>query len=865
MPTQTTSRNRAFLSHATPDKAFVHKVEARLGKQRVVVDEREFATGADFVDAIRKALFESQLFVLFASKASLASLWVKFEIAESDELLRSDILKGALVFIIDNETMHGDLPRWMQRGLISRTSQPNSAARIIEYQLSRLTGARRKPLFLGRAELIQEVTSLLIPSAGDAPPHLLLVSGLPDTGRRTFVKNAFKDLLSIETFVVIALRNTDSIDTLHLHLLDELGSLDTRAQYIAAREIFQGSELADRAKIIAEMIASCCLDNSAVIIVDDGALLDSTGKYTDEAWALLKSLKEFPYAYLSLIHLRRPNASSQDIKSINAAYIRVPPVSPEATVQLLSQQLRQVSVSFSDHDIDELAFYVKGFPPSISIAVSLIKERGLALVKADKSMLVGLQTHTFTALLNDLAPSDLEWRILSFLAAGLDLPFDGIVTIINDDAKVAADAINRLIDLNLVQFSEEGYSISGPIRFAVQAIKGYLSDGDYALIAKRLKDRFWNPGDELPSLQIIDSTISASLRSDSGDEDFRSLIIPSALFRAAKGFYDLRGHDSLVKSRKLLQKLLDLEPKDRKALNLLCKIQARLGEFDKARQLLDRIRAERYSEQYFLSGFLLWKERKYREAVTAFRTAIAREVRGFEVYHGLGSCLFRLQLLDEAERAIDDGSRNRKPNKMLVDLAAQIAIERGDYKKAEDFIEQLLILKADADFHHRKATLLNKQGKYRAALPHAREAAADFSRLFEAETVLIDTLAELGEFDEANQKLDDLQRREKHQRDRRDIVLGLRCKIWLRQGNWRQAESMAKEMENKTSDYYIGLMVEILTFKVADLSLSPGARAEGKAELDLYSARLTPSSASITSAAEESSAVEDSSDELAEV
>jgi hypothetical protein len=110
----------------------------------------------------------------------------------------------------------------------------------------------------------------------------------------------------------------------------------------------------------------------------------------------------------------------------------------------------------------------------------------------------------------------------------------------------------------------------------------------------------------------------------------------------------------------------------------------------------------------------------------------------------------------------------------------------------------------------------------------------DFTRRFEAETVLIDTLIELGEVDEADKKLDDLERRERHQRDRRDIVLGLRSKRWLKKGDWRQAESMCRAMENKDSTYYIGLLVEALNLKSVDLILSPGTREEVRAEIQSY-------------------------------
>ncbi|WP_405053665.1 toll/interleukin-1 receptor domain-containing protein [Sphingobium sp. MK2] len=64
---------RAFLSHATSDKAFVEKVAEQLGRAAVVFDAFEFATGDDLKQAILSGLDKAEIFVLFASRAALSS------------------------------------------------------------------------------------------------------------------------------------------------------------------------------------------------------------------------------------------------------------------------------------------------------------------------------------------------------------------------------------------------------------------------------------------------------------------------------------------------------------------------------------------------------------------------------------------------------------------------------------------------------------------------------------------------------------------------------------------------------------------------------------------------------------------------
>lgn len=106
----TSARFKAFLSYSSKDKAFVHAVASRLGRRRVNLDVWAFETGQEFLRAIRKAIAGSDLFVLFASRESLKSLWAKFEAGEAEELLRLEVLKSSVTLIIDPAVRQSDVP-----------------------------------------------------------------------------------------------------------------------------------------------------------------------------------------------------------------------------------------------------------------------------------------------------------------------------------------------------------------------------------------------------------------------------------------------------------------------------------------------------------------------------------------------------------------------------------------------------------------------------------------------------------------------------------------------------------------------------------------------------------------------------------
>jgi hypothetical protein len=106
-----TEVSKAFLSHSSLDKAFVEAIALRLGRVQVVYDNWCFESGNLFIKAIPAALTGSELFVLFASRASLRSFWVQLETDHAELLLASSVLKKAVVFIIDDAVNHTELPK----------------------------------------------------------------------------------------------------------------------------------------------------------------------------------------------------------------------------------------------------------------------------------------------------------------------------------------------------------------------------------------------------------------------------------------------------------------------------------------------------------------------------------------------------------------------------------------------------------------------------------------------------------------------------------------------------------------------------------------------------------------------------------
>lgn len=216
---------KAFLCHSSVDKAYVETVARRLGRARVQYDAYSFEPGVDFRDAIKTALRASTTLVLFASRNSLASSWVQYELDTADQLIRQGILRSAVTIIIDDYTSVSELPLWMRQARVERIRRPSRATRLVTQHLHRLSGLEDQPLFIGREAILSEFAKAAIGLAGSAPPRLAVISGLPGTGRRTFLQHGLKNILSLDVGPVLILEHTDGVDTLHASLVDELGEL----------------------------------------------------------------------------------------------------------------------------------------------------------------------------------------------------------------------------------------------------------------------------------------------------------------------------------------------------------------------------------------------------------------------------------------------------------------------------------------------------------------------------------------------------------------------------------------------------------------------------------------------------------------
>jgi tetratricopeptide (TPR) repeat protein len=834
---------RAFLSHSSEDKPYVDIVARRLSRSRVVYDRQNFEPGADFRDSIRRGLDASSIFVLFASARSLSSTWVKFEIDEAETLRIAGKLKSVLVVVIDRSVKSSDLPPWMQKGLFCPQARPSQAARLILSKLMQLEGADQQPLFVGREELLKEVAGQVSPPSGLPAPQVLVFSGLEGVGRRSVARRALKDNLSLNFGPVLLLEETDDLDKLYIQLLEDANAFTTRDEYKKAIETFRTASASDQARLVAKEIDGIAKDNAALVIVDQGALIEESGMFTDKVSAVFKEVvASTSEPYLVVVQRRRPPIAQTSGRSRIVSFA-VPPLTLDATRRLLVQTLKSAMGKTPDEKTaQELTHYLDGYPPAVQLAVAYAQRYGIDALVADKSSLIDLKVRTFDRVLTKLQLDAMDQLILRVLGMEPGLSLDVLGTIVDAPTAELAPRVTRLIDHSVIVRYIDTLSLAAPMRNSVYREFGLITPAEFSVFAQRLKSLYWKDPTTVPSLDAIDATLYTAARASAKElEEFADIVVPSMLLKIATAAY----HEKDWKAaRDFAQRATEADPKPDRGWVILAKAYIRLAhegaaEWSQAEAVVSRLKERGHREQHYLAGFMSWKRGDLKAAVWHFTQAERAGDHGVAVYRDRAHCKYQLGLVDEAQADIKIALERHPRNPFIVDLAAAIAIRGGKYQKAEEFLKDLEEVEPRREnYYHRLATFYAARGQFDRALVEANRAAQRHPPLHEILTNRIDILIELKRYDEALQELSNVEKEFKG-RAAKDVQTGLRCKLALRQGNWREAEALYTALHNKDFPVHKSLRAELLRQKSLDMAVPLREREIARKEAETLVKELT--------------------------
>ena len=814
-----------YLAHASQDKPFVDRVALQLGRHRVVYDKWTFKAGDSLLEAMQQGLDDSDVFVLFASLRSLHSVWTNYEIDEAEWRLAIGGLRNTTTVILRGELDVKDLPSWLTQTLVITSSNPKHTARALIGEAARNDDQSPTKFFMGRERELYEMASKLAP-IDTPPPRVVVMHGLQGVGRRTLLRRAASDYLSLNTLVEVDLLENEGLTELYIKLSDEAKGFETRSDLAQEIAAFTELDSARQAEEVAKLLSLMSMNSESVLVHDRGALLNELGQYNEDSIRLMSALEEYEGVYLFIAQRRRPDLIGFP-SPVPLALHQAAPLALNAIEQLLQNYLKRADVRSQPNEIRELAEYMGGYPPAVDLAVTLVKQYGLAVILADKTILVGFLSRTFADALKKIALPKHGSAILKILAAFSYLPLDAISAAVGVQPENLAADLRALMDENLVGVSDAGhYAVSPPVVRGVETVFGRPTTADYEFLGTYLREVHWAPEAPLPDLDVIDATLVSIARSDSTAlDEFGDVILPSMIERYAEQCYH---NKDWTTAKSLAQRALDADSNRHRARRILFQAYVRESEWPQAESVLQDIQANNRKDRFYLEGFMLWKRGDLNGAVTAFEDAAKSGHRSPSVQRDRAHCLFRLGRISEAWDAVRQADQHFGENRFVLDLAAQIAIAKREYSAAAGYIDRLERLDYPENVAHRRATLLIGQGRLQDARREAERAIDTANPRFEAIAQLCDIYVRLDD-DRAERAIQEL--KPGNNTHYKDVQLGLEVKRLLRDGHHRRAALQWAGIRNQGLPVHNALWAEILRQRIDDLATSLVERIEAEAEL----------------------------------
>jgi len=823
---------KAFLSHSSKDKEFIRSISEILGRQYCVFAEKSFDTGTDFKKSIEDSLDESSVFVLFASKNSLKSIWVEFEIEEAWYQRLKNKLSMSLVYLIDSSVEITSLPGWLKRASIRKANVPQVIARDIRHHLDDLLLERQSPYFTGRSSDIESLEQALTPLGDLTPPHSFLISGLPGIGRRTLVKHTIPALLQLRKFVEIRVGEGDTINDICTSIADKIEPYNTIEGLKAIVSVIRSMSDDLALQRIERNLVSLNTAGELPILVDDGGFMDEEGHLRGEIQQLINSIQNTNEVYVSFITWRRPTVEIQTPLPV----IHLKPLGDSETKRLLKLLARQSNLDVLAEQIDELAEYIGGYPPAAYFVVQLCKDYGIELMLREKQSLTHFTSTVFLRHFTKLGLSRSEKRILRLLASYSSLPLGTITEILNIDINELDKLLIRMVDLALVIPNDcSHYRIADPISDASMRAFGYLTQPEHSKVAKCLSSYLLGKELEGPQLQL--SRLLFTAARNSGDSALASNTIhfSNDLIKLTESLYHQRKYKEAIETGYVA---LKERPNSTTARRYLIRgliqeerwseAEKQIGEFEKYTP---------HREILYLKGFLSRHRGEISDAIKYYTGSKKLGWTGVAISRELANCHFLLGDYDPAADYIREAREIRSDNRFVVDLDAQIAIARHDQKSAKEAVGILKVIDDPIYYYHRLSTYERRFGTPSKALEAAEMAAGceeypPFSILVQ----LMSCQMESEETGEARKTSQILERR--FAAIKNDVRQSLRCKLEIIEEHFGEALRITKYINNKDSDIYKKLRADALKGELKVSALDDKTRLEYEAELSIIETQL---------------------------
>lgn len=684
---------QAFLSHSSCDKDTVTKVHQDLNAANVICDTESFDAGRRSADEIFRGLSTTDVFVLFISRRSTESPWVRSEIALAQQKLLSRSIRDVLVFVLDDCPVDA-MPLWLRDFVYVRERNPVLIAIRIRSRLFEIaleTGEEFE-IFLGRDKDLNDLKTALSKPSADTP-KVIFLSGSDGIGRRTLARRALKDTYPWfqRLFPEVTLTDTQGPFELYQRLLQFTGNY-TLAEWTSFVSEFRSLNVPLRVEYLVRQVEHLRRAKQVLFLRGHSALMADDGTLQEWLLEVVKALPKSNIPVLVIISRRMmPFAKRQYVEPYGVFFCRTESLSLEHSKALLSQWLKKFDLDFSSSLLDQVTPFVAGHPKNIELAAKYAAHYGIPRLETDKRDFRNVIGERAAELLYKIKFDTLQELSLALFSDYEHLGTEDIVFAFKEvgenDNSAISSAMAYLQDHGIIE-AEGKYLRLAP--YLIDAASRHRWSQRTTKAIEKVRAAFYTRVSTLETgdyvrISTIDAALVAGARAGRfrGQELFWRILLPSHILRVARDVYDDRRYPLAAElCEKAMERAWGLTSEAiLEGLRLRGLSLARLGraeDFNNCITQLHKIKGQAAQRQaHFLKGFKCRWEGQFENAEREYRKAYAaRGARNFHVLRELAQVLAAQSRYEEAERYARAALKIAPLNAYVIDNLVEILIEK---------------------------------------------------------------------------------------------------------------------------------------------------------------------------------------------
>ncbi|TBZ14786.1 toll/interleukin-1 receptor domain-containing protein [Rhizobium leguminosarum] len=742
---------RVLLSHASIDKGFVEAVSDNLRPGTFELDSETFDAGLVNSQAIVAALSRCDVFCLFLSRKSVNSAYVNFETLLGIEFFAKAKISQFLVFCLDDEVFSQANANIKFFNIIRKTMDPESVARAIQghaISVQDISSGSNHP-FVGREVQISELEEQI---ADYSRPLIkaLYISGNAGSGRKTLARKFYDSQFPHvgKLFARIEIWPFDGQEELFRTVLMSLRPSITSSDLRSRVSAFSISNQAQRGRQISDLINSLLPAREAALLFDYGGVLTDSGGFSAEISEVISYLDARPHPPAIFISPRMiPKRNRRKEKDI--AYSSVSALSWDSASRLLSRLLKEKIISFTADQLTQLTALSECHPYNIYRLIELVEGIGVSAFLANPKYFNDWKHRQSSEYLDNIEFGDVEKSIVGVLKIIPQLDFESIVKSTTHDASFVEEALQRLIELHIVDAYDNRFLIAPAVRMAAERDARTQLSKEQTKTAMEAISRSLNIRIEegSASFNLINSAVLSSIESGTANSEFiAAFILPSHHVWLSKHHYDQRNWaDSIRYGQEAIKGRQRLSSNGFvAACRYVCLSSARLNRedtFAEAIQKLEQFASDDWSKSNvaYLKGFNLRNKGNLPAAETFFQQSIDLSPGNHSALRELAAIALARGNVDKAETFARGALEHSPRNAYLIDILITILIRKhGRQASRNSEIDSLFdVLRRVGEengrsfFTTRKAEFEHAAGDNKVALDLIQKAIAKTPSLFE--------------------------------------------------------------------------------------------------------------------------------------